>query len=126
MDKIILGLIIGFTTLLSFKVGEHLYPNSLMHAQTMSFVVLSGSQLFLSLAMRSEKESVFKIGIFKNKKLIAAILIGLVLQISIISIPPIANIFNVFTLSLRDWIFVSLLALIPFVFFELSKIFRKK
>lgn len=123
---IILGLIIGFTTLLSFKVGEHLYPNSLMHAQTMSFVVLSGSQLFLSLAMRSEKESVFKIGIFKNKKLIAAILIGLVLQISIISIPPIANIFNVFTLSLRDWIFVSLLALIPFVFFELSKIFRKK
>lgn len=123
---IILGIIIGFTTLLAFKVGEYLYPNSLVHAQTISFVVLSGSQLILSLSMRSEKESVFKIGIFKNKKLLGAIFIGIILQISIISIPPIAKIFNVFSLTLKDWIFVSLLAMIPFTFFEISKLFRKK
>lgn len=123
---ILLGIIIGFTTLLSFKVGEYLYPNSLVHAQTMSFVVLSGSQLILSLSMRSEKESVFKIGIFKNKKLLGAIFIGILLQISIISIPPIAKIFNVFSLTLKDWLFVSLLAMIPFTFFEISKLFRKK
>lgn len=122
---ILIGLIIGFTTLLSFKVGEYLYQNSLMHAQTMSFVVLSGSQLILSLAMRSEKESVFKVGLFKNKKLIGAILIGIILQVSIISIPPIAKIFNVFTLTLKDWFFVSLLSLIPFGFFELTKLIRK-
>ena len=123
---ILLGIIIGFTTLLAFKVGEYLYPNSLAHAQTMSFVVLSGSQLILSLSMRSEKESVFKIGIFKNKKLLGAIFIGILLQISIISIPPIARIFNVFSLTLKDWLFVSLLAMIPFTFFEISKLFRKK
>ncbi len=122
---ILLGIIIGFTTLLAFKVGEYLYPNSLVHAQTMSFVVLSGAQLILSLAMRSEKESVFKIGIFKNKKLLGAIFIGILLQISIISIPPIARIFNVFYLTLKDWLFVSLLAMIPFTFFEISKLFRK-
>ncbi|MBC5628381.1 cation-translocating P-type ATPase [Clostridium sp. NSJ-6] len=123
---ILLGILIGFTTLLAFKVGEYLYPNSLAHAQTMSFVVLSGSQLILSLSMRSEKESVFKIGIFKNKKLLGAIFIGILLQISIISIPPIARIFNVFSLTLKDWLFVSLLAMIPFTFFEISKLFRKK
>lgn len=123
---ILLGIIIGFTTLLAFKVGEYLYPNSLAHAQTMSFVVLSGSQLILSLSMRSEKESVFKIGIFKNKKLLGAIFIGILLQISIISIPSIARIFNVFSLTLKDWLFVSLLAMIPFTFFEISKLFRKK
>ncbi len=123
---ILLGILIGFTTLLAFKVGEYLYPNSLAHAQTMSFVVLSGSQLILSLSMRSENESVFKIGIFKNKKLLGAIFIGILLQISIISIPPIARIFNVFSLTLKDWLFVSLLAMIPFTFFEISKLFRKK
>ena len=123
---ILLGIIIGFTTLLAFKVGEYLYPSSLAHAQTMSFVVLSGSQLILSLSMRSEKESVFKIGIFKNKKLLGAIFIGILLQISIISIPSIARIFNVFSLTLKDWLFVSLLAMIPFTFFEISKLFRKK
>lgn len=123
---ILLGLIIGFTTLLSFKVGEYLYPDSLMHAQTMSFVVLSGSQLILSLGMRSERESVFKIGLFKNSNLIGAIFVGLLLQISIIAIPALSNIFNVYTLPLRDWIFVSLLSLIPFTFFEITKIIRKK
>lgn len=123
---ILLGIIIGFTTLLAFKVGEYLYPNSLVHSQTMSFVVLSGSQLILSLSMRSEKESVFKVGIFKNKKLLGAILVGILLQISIISIPPISKIFNVFSLTLKDWIFVSLLSMIPFTFFEISKLFRKK
>lgn len=123
---ILLGILIGFTTLLAFKVGEYLYPSSLAHAQTMSFVVLSGSQLILSLSMRSENESVFKIGIFKNKKLLGAIFIGILLQISIISIPPIARIFNVFSLTLKDWLFVSLLAMIPFTFFEISKLFRKK
>lgn len=122
---ILLGVIIGFTTLLAFKIGEYLYPNSLVHAQTISFVVLSGSQLILSLAMRSEKESVFKIGIFKNQKLLGAIFIGIILQISIISIPPIAKIFNVFPLTVKDWLLVSLLAMIPFTFFEISKLFRK-
>ncbi|CUN63392.1 cation-translocating P-type ATPase [Clostridium disporicum] len=122
---ILLGVIIGFTTLFAFKVGEYLYPNSLVHAQTMSFVVLSGSQLILSLAMRSEKVSVFKIGLFKNKKLLGAVLIGIILQISIVSIPPIAKIFSVFSLTLKDWLFVSLLSIIPFTFFEISKFFRK-
>ena len=125
LTLILLGIIIGFTTLLSFKVGEYLYPNSLVHAQTISFVVLSGSQLILSLAMRSEKELVFKVGIFKNKKLLLAICIGIILQVSIISIPPIAKIFNVFTLTSSDWVFVSLLSMIPFTFFEISKILRK-
>ena len=126
LTLVLLGIIIGFTTLLAFKIAEYLYPNSLVHSQTMSFVVLSGSQLILSLSMRSEKESVFKVGIFKNKKLLGAILVGILLQISIISIAPLAKIFNVFSLTLKDWIFVSLLAMIPFSFFEILKLFRKK
>ena len=31
------GLIIGLISLSAFKIGERLYPNSLIHAQTITF-----------------------------------------------------------------------------------------
>ena len=45
---IINGILIGATTLFAFLFSEYLYPESLRHAQTMAFVVLSVSQLFYS------------------------------------------------------------------------------
>ena len=74
---IINGILIGVTTLIAFKLGERLYPGSLMHAQTMAFVVLSVSQLFYSLTMRNETKSLFQVGVFKNKWLIGSIACGI-------------------------------------------------
>lgn len=53
IQLIINGVLIGGITLFAFKLGERLYADSLIHAQTMAFVVLSVSQLFLSLSLRS-------------------------------------------------------------------------
>ena len=47
--------LIGAATLASFKIGESLYMNSLVHAQTLAFVVLSFSKLFFSLSMKAKK-----------------------------------------------------------------------
>ncbi|ERK30331.1 cation-translocating P-type ATPase [Clostridium intestinale] len=121
------GAIMGALTLVAFRVGEHLYPDSLMHAQTMAFVVLAVSQLFYSLSVRNPKKTLFEIGPLTNKYLLGAICLGILLQLVIISIPPIAEIFKVFTLTSRDWGFVILLSLIPFILNELIKIlFRKR
>lgn len=121
------GAIMGALTLVAFRVGEHLYPDSLMHAQTMAFVVLAVSQLFYSLSVRNPKKTLFEIGPLTNKYLLGAICLGILLQLAIISIPPIAEIFKVFTLTSRDWGFVILLSLIPFILNELIKIlFRKR
>lgn len=121
------GAIMGALTLVAFRVGEHLYPDSLMHAQTMAFVVLAVSQLFYSLSVRNPKKTLFEIGPLTNKYLLGAICVGILLQLSIISIPPIAQIFKVYTLTARDWGFVILLSLIPFILNELIKIlFRKR
>ncbi|MDU4133885.1 MAG: cation-translocating P-type ATPase, partial [Clostridium perfringens] len=51
IQLIINGVLIGGITLFAFKLGERLYADSLIHAQTMAFVVLSVSQLFLSLSL---------------------------------------------------------------------------
>ncbi|AWK51186.1 calcium-translocating P-type ATPase, PMCA-type [Clostridium beijerinckii] len=118
------GVLIGAVTLIAFKVGERLYMNSLVHAQTLAFVVLSFSQLFFSLSMRSKEKSLFRIGFFTNKYLLASILLGILIQFFIIIIPFFAQVFNVFTLNARDWILVTFISLIPFVVNELFKLIK--
>ena len=80
IQLIINGVLIGGITLFAFKLGERLYADSLIPAQTMAFVVLSVSQLFLSLSLRSNTKSAFSLGIFSNKYLVYSILLGIFLQ----------------------------------------------
>ncbi|WP_415277494.1 cation-translocating P-type ATPase, partial [Clostridium perfringens] len=79
IQLIINGVLIGGITLFAFKLGERLYADSLIHAQTMAFVVLSVSQLFLSLSLRSNTKSAFSLGLFSNKYLVYSILLGIFL-----------------------------------------------
>ena len=125
MGKLLIlnGVLIGATTLFAFVLGEYLYPDSLRHAQTMAFVVLSVSQLFYSLSMRSENKSIFQVGIFTNKWLILSVALGILIQFTIITIPFTATIFKVYSLTFKDWGIVIFISLIPFIINELLKIF---
>ncbi|MEG2935779.1 MAG: cation-translocating P-type ATPase [Clostridium sp.] len=132
------GVLIGVLTLIGFIYGVMKYgaagvtltniannPEALMHAQTIAFVVLSGTQLFHALNMRSATKSIFKIGLFSNMYLIGAILLGFLLQLAVMYIPPIANMFNVIPLTLGDWGIVLSLSIIPLAVNELRKLFIK-
>ncbi|WP_164957597.1 cation-translocating P-type ATPase [Clostridium estertheticum] len=134
------GLLIGILTLTAFVIGAKYYSgtstlfplfpknlseDALKHAQTMAFVVLSVSQLVHSLNMRNEKKSIFQIGLFSNKYLIGAIVLGILLQDFVITIPALANAFSVHSLSLMDWVFVTILSLMPLLLNEFIKIFKR-
>ncbi len=134
------GVIIGLLTLIAFIAGAKFYTgdtnlfplfperiddDALLHAQTMAFVVLSFSQLVHSFNLRSRTKSIFSIGIFTNKYLVFSLLIGVLMQVCIISIPPLANIFGVHALTMRDWGFVLLLSIIPLVVNEIIKLVKK-
>lgn len=116
------GILIGSLTLFAFKYGEAKY-DTLQHAQTMAFVVLSVSQLFHSLNMRHPEKSIFQVGLFTNKYLIFSIVFGIFLQDVIITVPFLANVFDVFDLTMNDWLFVGGLSIIPLVLNEIAKIF---
>jgi len=62
--------------------------------QTMVFTVLALSQLSNVLAVRTEKESLFKIGVFSNKPLLGACLLTVSLQLATIYVPFLNPIFN--------------------------------
>ncbi len=134
------GALIGIITLAAFITGAKIYTgetdlfplfpkdineDALGHAQTMAFVVLSFSQLVHSFNLRSEKKSIFTVGLFTNKYLAFSLLIGVILQTAIISIPPVAKVFGVHALNGKDWIFVLLLSIVPLAVNEVIKLFKK-
>ena len=75
---IVEGFMIGVLTLFTFSVGNRLY--GLEVARTMTFVALGLIELIHSFNIRSE-ESIFKIGVFHNKYLVGAFLLGLIMQV---------------------------------------------
>ena len=64
------------------------------HWQTMVFTVLCLSQLGHVLAIRSEKESLFKMGVFSNKYLLGAVVLTFILQMATIYVPFLNRIFK--------------------------------
>ena len=88
----------------------------------MTFAVLSMSQLVHSFNLRSEK-SLFKTGISGNPKLIFAFMAGMVMQISVISVPFLAEIFKAVPLTAFQWLIVAGLSLIPLLVVETEKKF---
>lgn len=125
------GTLIGILTLAAFYFGLSEYgyslgskdipENVLTYARTMAFVVLAASQLFYSLTMRNSTKSIFQVGLFTNKYLVGAIIIGFILQLGVISVPFLASAFKVQMLSGRDWGLVILFALVPLLVNEIVK-----
>lgn len=126
------GLLIAALTIFAFWYGyyEHdaspfdhsVKPDVVEYARTMAFMVLVSCQLFYSLAVRSSRKSIFQIGIFSNKYLIGAIVLGLLLQFLIISIKPVQEAFKLQMLDRNGWIVAILLGLVPLIVNELIKL----
>lgn len=112
------GTMIGVLTLFAFSIGNNLY--GLQVGRTMAFVSLSMLELVHSFNIRSD-ESIFKIGIFTNKYLMGALALGTLLQVGVIAIPNLANIFDVVPLNGRQWIYTFFISISPIFIMELQK-----
>ena len=126
---IIGGTLIGTLTLAAFYLGmKHAGDgvDKVTYGRTMAFIVLTFSQLFYSLSMRNTKKTIIEVGIFGNKFLLLSIMVGILLQIMIISTPFIAIIFKVTQLNFFDWDIVMIFSLIPFVVNEIIKILTRR
>lgn len=118
------GAMIGALALLAFSIGTVLF-GSVITARTMTFCVLSLSQLFHAFNMRSER-SVLNRGFFKNKALVFSLVLGIILQFSVVSVLPLSKIFKVCSLNGAQWAITALLSVMPIVIVELQKAFTKK
>jgi Ca2+-transporting ATPase len=70
--------------------------------QTITFTVLTISQLFHSLAVRSERESLYNLGLMSNRYMLGAVLLTVALQLMVIYVPAFNPIFKTQPLPLFD------------------------
>ena len=96
--------------------------NNGLHWQTIVFNVLCLCQMGHVLAIRSETQSFFRIGMFSNKPLIGAVLIAFLLQFVITYTPFLQPIFQTEALTLNEFLLVGALSSIVFFAVEIEKI----
>lgn len=120
---IVQGIMIGLLSLIAFGIGSIYFDvgSEPIIGRTMAFATLSISQLVHAFNMRSEK-SILKTNIMSNPYLVGAFAIGLILQISVINIPFLSEIFRVSALGTSEWLWVSLLSVSPLIIVELEKL----
>ncbi|MFR1777243.1 MAG: calcium-translocating P-type ATPase, PMCA-type [Clostridia bacterium] len=123
MGKIVSeGFMIGMFTILAFFIGNKYYGIEV--ARTMAFISLGMLELIHSFNVKSE-ESIFKVGILENKYLIGAFLLGTVLQLGIVFIPTLAELFKLTELNSIQWLITLGISVAPIVIIEIQKKFNE-
>ena len=120
------GGFIAMCSLAAFAFVLFVEGEGLSRARTAAFVVLACSQLFHALNCRSQTESLFKIGVLTNKKLILAAVVSFLLQMAVVYVPFFQTVFKTESLRFIDWVMVVALSSLPLWAMELIKIINKK
>lgn len=112
------GLLMSFVTLFTqaFSIALGGY-----HWQTMVFTVLCLSQMGHVLAIRSEKQSLFKLGLLSNKPLLGAVALTFILQLATIYVPFLNNVFKTQPLTLWELTLTLILSTVVFFAVEIEK-----
>ena len=129
------GIMIGGLTLLAFAIGCGFDFNSIVDAegnvtsigvtaQTMAFAVLALSELVHVFNLRSNKDSIFKVGLLTNKILLGAIAISASLMLIVLNVPALHGIFEIKMLTLREIGIVTLLSFAPLIIVEIFKLLK--
>ena len=95
-------------------------------AETMAFVTLSLCELFRAYTVRSERASLFQIGVFSNRFMQYAVGLSIALLILVCAVPFLQPIFNTHFLQPNEWAMVVGLALIPAASEEIMKFFLRR
>lgn len=115
---------VGLLTLAAYFLGEYVLSDpgeAHAAANTMAFATLTLCQLFHAFDVRSERSSLFHIGVFSNPAMNKAFLIGLTMQLAVLCVPPLQVVFSTVPMSPLEWAVVLALAITPVVVCELAK-----
>lgn len=115
------GIMVGLLTLCSYALGESV---SHEYGMTMAFITLVGCQLFHSFNVKSH-HSVFSKQIFNNKYLWGAAAVGVLLQVLIINVPFLSDIFKLVPLDPMHALEAIGISALTVVFVEIYKLIKR-
>jgi len=116
---LIFGIIMGLGTLFMFMQYK---DTDLSKAQTIAFTTLVLFQMFAVMSSRSMRTSMKKLNPFTNMYLFGAICLSILIQVAVIYMPPLQNIFGTVAISSLDWIKIIGVSSLGFIVMEASKL----
>ena len=122
------GVMVGLLTLAAYWLGEYVLSDPSAAdatANTMAFATLTFCQLFHAFDVRSETQSIARLGLLSNPAMNKAFLVGMGLQLIVLLAPPFQAIFQVCALNAVEWLVVLGLSLTPLVICEIEKAVRR-
>ena len=122
------GIMVGLVTLTAYYLGEYILSDPNLAdatANTMAFATLTMCQLFHAFDVRSEDQSIFHIGVLSNPAMNKAFVVGMILQLAVLLIPPLMSLFNVCALTAPEWGVVMGLSILPLIVCEIEKAIRR-
>lgn len=97
-----------------------------MAATTMSLASIVFCQIGIVMNARTEKESIFTVGVFSNKKILLGIFAEIVILILIIYVPFLQKVFGTSTIGIKEWIFLISIPAPLIAIEELRKLLIRK
>ncbi len=123
VDLLWVGLLMGFVSL---GLGYWAWARGLAYWQTMVFTTLTLSQMGNVMATRSERKSLFQVGILSNRAMLGAVILTFLLQMAIVYIPFLQPIFSTVALPIDALIISLVLSSIVFWAVEMVKWLRRR
>ncbi len=120
-EIVLQGLNIAIFSIIAFYIGLKTDDKT---ASTMAFATLCLARLWHCFNSRS-RNSIIKQGLFSNKYIIYAILIGLVCLVAVLFIPSLQNLFEIYNMSLSNFGIILLLSLIPTFIIQITRIVKE-
>lgn len=116
-------LVMGFSMLIACLPIFYFYTNnsSLTYSRSMALLILSISQWFNALNVRSKEQSVFKMPLTNNWFLIGAFVIVFILQIFAIQTSAGNKLLHTTPLALSDWFLAGAVSTVIIIFEEFRK-----
>jgi Ca2+-transporting ATPase len=112
--------------LVSLAIGLWGYNTGNPYWQTMVFTTLTLSQMGHALSIRSNRDSLFKIGLTSNKAMLGAVLLTFFLQLLITYVPFGQELFGIQALPLPYLLVSLLLSTVIFWAVEIEKWFKRR
>jgi Ca2+-transporting ATPase len=120
------GLMLGLIALGAFSYSLYGLHRELDQARTVAFTVMVVAQLVHVFNCRSDRLSLFQLGVGTNRVLVWAFLLSLVVQVAVLTVPAAAPVFKIASLPVEDWALIGIMALLPLVIMESIKLLRRR
>ena len=129
LDKVMVRHVLwvgALMSLVSLTVGYWGWNTNRATWQTILFTTLTLSQVGHVLAIRSRRDSLFRIGLLSNKPLLLAMLVTVILHLAVIYLPVLQGFFKTVSLSFPELALALALSTVVFWSVELEKWFRRR